>query len=348
MSHPGKPSQNLTPHKWENTTNTTRPILTAALPNPNPTISLTKRIGGNVALRILPLGDTLTYGGQSGSNGYRDPLRELLTADGNPVDYVGSQTSGTMADNQNEGWPGLTVSALLEKAKVAVPAYLPNLVLINAGASDCANGGTPSVKDTMLQIMQFTWKNSVTSSIVLSTVPLTGSAATDACIAEVNKQYQSLVQEQQGLSRKVVLVDFGAGGLTVEEDLCCTPEDYDKMAAMMFAGIKDAASRGWVEKPEGPFTEGPAGSGSESASTPTSKEKVSQPTGTPSSGGGGDKEADSSSGGSGSSGSSGSSSASSSSSSSASSAQPTGSIGARIRVSWALGGLIGLVASVMV
>jgi len=265
-----------------------------ALPNPA-TAPLAKRVGGDVALRILPLGDALTYGGDSGSgsNSYRLALRDILATDGNPVDMVGSQKAGSMADSDVEGWPGLTVSELSGKAKAAVPEYLPNLVLINAGTADCegASKDVSGVKDTMLEILQFTWKNSIKSTIILSTVPPSGDAETDKCIEEVNSGYRSLVAEQQAISKKVVLVDFSSG---LAQQEVGTDDGYKKMADIWFGGIKDAASRGWVEKPEGQFTEGP--------STPTSKDKVSE-TASPASstsgaGGKEEDEADETSGGS--------------------------------------------------
>ncbi|KAK3617285.1 hypothetical protein LTR56_025386, partial [Elasticomyces elasticus] len=55
-----------------------------------------------VTLRMLPLGDSITWGYlSSDGNGYRLDLENLL--DGNPVEYIGSQQSGNMADNWNEG-----------------------------------------------------------------------------------------------------------------------------------------------------------------------------------------------------------------------------------------------------
>ena len=59
-------------------------------------------IAGGVALRILPLGDSITYvEGSSSGNGYRLALYNLLHAE-NEVNYIGRVKSGTMADNANE------------------------------------------------------------------------------------------------------------------------------------------------------------------------------------------------------------------------------------------------------
>ena len=88
-------------------------------------------IAGGVKLRILPLGDSITDGmSSSDGNGYRLRLRDLLTPE-NAVEYIGQQHSGFMDDNNNEGYPGIDISLIAEKAK---PSYAekPNIVLLMA------------------------------------------------------------------------------------------------------------------------------------------------------------------------------------------------------------------------
>lgn len=71
------------------------------------------------SLRIMPLGDSITYGqGWDPHGGYRAVLREKLVAAGYDVDYVGTQSAnqGTLAqsgDVQHEGHPGWTVEGRL-------------------------------------------------------------------------------------------------------------------------------------------------------------------------------------------------------------------------------------------
>jgi hypothetical protein len=61
-------------------------------------------------IRIMPLGDSITYGTSStGTVGYRRPLYQLLAGAGYSVDFVGSQTNGSPNDfdrNQegHSGW----------------------------------------------------------------------------------------------------------------------------------------------------------------------------------------------------------------------------------------------------
>ncbi|WYZ35166.1 hypothetical protein EsH8_I_001442 [Colletotrichum jinshuiense] len=213
-------------------------------------------VGGNVSLRIMPLGASITYGlTSSDGNGYREKLRNLLVADGNPVDMVGSHPNGTMEDNENEGWSGFRIEQVLAKAKVSVPTTLPNLVLINAGTNDCVqNFDTANASARVLEMLEYIWDTSRRASIVLSTLLVNGNANTEACVLQVNEQYKKLVEEQQAKSKKVVLVDMHSDKGPLKSDLVDgthpSDEGYGKMANIWFEGIKDAASRGWLESPQ--------------------------------------------------------------------------------------------------
>ena len=72
-------------------------------------LSLDENSSQGVSLRILPLGDSITYDFKSSDgNGYRNYLDELLS--GNTVDFIGSENSGNMTDNNNEGHGGAEIS----------------------------------------------------------------------------------------------------------------------------------------------------------------------------------------------------------------------------------------------
>ncbi|KAJ4289382.1 hypothetical protein N0V88_006861 [Collariella sp. IMI 366227] len=97
-----------------------------------------------------PLGASITYGvGSSDGNGYRLPLRTALISAGNVVNMVGSRQAGTMRDNDVEGWPGLRIEQVAEKAlgkgrglgeESVVGRWRPNVVLVNVGTNDAAQG----------------------------------------------------------------------------------------------------------------------------------------------------------------------------------------------------------------
>jgi lysophospholipase L1-like esterase len=60
---------------------------------------------------------------------------------GYKVDLVGTQKSGTMADKDNEGYPGYTINQIRGVAAKGL-ALRPNVVLLHAGTNDL-NRGNP-------------------------------------------------------------------------------------------------------------------------------------------------------------------------------------------------------------
>ncbi|WP_051859308.1 SGNH/GDSL hydrolase family protein [Streptomyces xanthophaeus] len=65
-------------------------------------------------VKIMPLGDSITEGaGSSAGVGYRAPLWELISAQSRYTpDFVGSRSSGSVTDPDNEGHGGYTISGI--------------------------------------------------------------------------------------------------------------------------------------------------------------------------------------------------------------------------------------------
>ena len=94
-------------------------------------------------LRIMPLGDSITYGvGTPAHDSYRSELQRRLAAAGVDADFVGSQRSGTGPDRDNEGHPGWTIAQLAEHIDEWLADYEPDVILLHIGTNDMF-GGTP-------------------------------------------------------------------------------------------------------------------------------------------------------------------------------------------------------------
>jgi lysophospholipase L1-like esterase len=89
-------------------------------------------------LRIMPLGDSITYGvGSSDGGGYRAALALRLAAAGFRVDFVGSQVAGPLgADDDNEGHGGWTIAQIDGRIDGWLAAYRPDVVLLHIGTND--------------------------------------------------------------------------------------------------------------------------------------------------------------------------------------------------------------------
>ncbi|KAK4204960.1 SGNH hydrolase-type esterase domain-containing protein [Triangularia verruculosa] len=100
-----------------------------------------KKISGfnppDFELRILALGDSITYGeGSSHGNGYRKYLRDSLRQAGYEVNMVGSKRHGQMNNNEVEARDKSDqITDILQASKQSIK-YQPNLIIVNAGTFD--------------------------------------------------------------------------------------------------------------------------------------------------------------------------------------------------------------------
>ncbi|KAI1502224.1 SGNH hydrolase-type esterase domain-containing protein [Biscogniauxia marginata] len=214
----------------------------------------TKQTQEKMLLRIMPLGASITFGVLStDGNGYREDLRDMLISDGFDVDMVGNHAGGNMKDNQTEGYPGFIIDRVHDKARIAVPQYKPNLILINAGLNDCIqNVDTANAGTRMRSMIEDLYKDSPQTTVILSTLLTNADASTRNCIASINRQYTELSAALKLEGRRIVLADMQPpSGPTLDElSEGAHPNDqgYQRMADVWFKWIQAAAQQGLLQK----------------------------------------------------------------------------------------------------
>jgi len=223
------------------TTSVTPITTTASAPGSTSTTGLT--------LRLLPLGDSITFGLESSDgNGYRSTLHNFLSA-GNTVDFIGSLKSGTMADNDNEGHSGATIVQIQNfstNAK-ALPAR-PNVVLLMAGTNDVFGGSISTGPSRLSTLIDSIFKACPDAALVVATLtPLpSGQAAVDT----YNQAVTSLVAQRKAAGQHILLASMAS---VLSSDLVDgvhpTDAGYVKMANAWFPVIQQAAANGWIGKP---------------------------------------------------------------------------------------------------
>ena len=128
-------------------------------------------------LRIMPIGDSITYGqGWDPYGGYRAVLRELLVAAGYTVDYVGTQTGNqgtlsTSGDIQHEGHGGWTADRVLD----AFPGWsaqidAPNVILLLIGTNSC-NSDHTSVMNQIKALLDEIKRLQPSAHVICGTLP---------------------------------------------------------------------------------------------------------------------------------------------------------------------------------
>lgn len=145
------------------------PVHTAPPPKPTPTATV------RPALRIMPLGDSITQGvGSSTGAGYRQRLQELLRA--RQVDFVGSQHGGAVADPDHEGHSGYMIDQLGAGIDGWLTAAKPDVVLLHAGINDLDRGPNKAhAADRLIALAdRITADQPKATVLVLGLIPTTG------------------------------------------------------------------------------------------------------------------------------------------------------------------------------
>lgn len=180
-------------------------------------------------LRILPLGDSITFGisqtprdnNDNSIGGYRDDLFNLLTDSGVLVDFVGGRSTGpdTLLDTDHQGTPGLRADMIRQDLVGQIGSFNPDVVLLMAGTNDLRqdpfNSGVTTPQD-LLGIIEIVTNNNPNAQIFVSTLlPFeTDGGRNDAAQGvrtQANQGIVDLVAQLNASGRtNIHLVDIGS------------------------------------------------------------------------------------------------------------------------------------------
>lgn len=173
-------------------------------------------------LRILPIGDSITWGWQpahqqDGTNGYRlRLLSDLLAAKFDVVDFVGTQHSGSMADNDNEGHPGYTISQIKNVMGPGLE-FKPNVVLLHAGTNDLNRAETAEeswadAPKRLGSVIDDVLKVNPDAVVIVAKIIQAANVQTASNLKIYNKVIPSIVEERVQKGFKVTVVDQSVVG----------------------------------------------------------------------------------------------------------------------------------------
>lgn len=202
------------------------------------------------ALRILPVGDSLTQGCCIDvQGGYRAPLRALLGNAGFASDFIGTQADidPAISDKDHEGHPGYSISMLRDGIGVWLKqAGQADVVLLSAGTVDIWTGNSASISFERLKALveDISYERPNTKIIVSNLIPR--NDALDAVQVSYNQQIPGLVAELAAKGRNVSFLDMRnsalPGGVIGAQDLIADGvhpnlSGYVKMSAKWHAAI---------------------------------------------------------------------------------------------------------------
>ncbi len=201
---------------------------------------------GKAPKRIMPLGDSITYGivgGMDGeknfSGGYRAPLaRKAEDAYWN-VQFVGTQVDALRL--HHEGYPGWRIDQIDSIVADKIRTAKPDIILLHIGTNDLAQGTSADIRarnfDTLLNTI-----NAIPNPplVLVSSIILICGAQTD--LDNYNKQVETIVKEHVAKGEHFVFVDMNHESHMACDDLSDAVhpnrEGYIKMADVWFKALK--------------------------------------------------------------------------------------------------------------
>ena len=197
------------------------------------------------ALRIMPLGDSITWGvGSSTTSSYRAELwRQLVTGAGLAVDFVGSGQSGVLPDTDNEGHSGWRIEQLTASIDGWLATAKPDVVLLHIGTNDMNQNfdvaGAPGRLGTLLDRIAVDQPAAVV--IVAAIVPST-DATVNARVNTFNAAVPGVVAQHANARFADLNSTIGAGDMA--DTLHPNDGGYAKMAALWYSALEPVVGGG--------------------------------------------------------------------------------------------------------
>jgi lysophospholipase L1-like esterase len=198
-------------------------------------------------IRIMPLGDSITYGTNStGTVSYRRPLYQLLTGAGHNVDFVGSQTDGSPDDfdRNHEGHRGWRADQIRDNVTGWLNSTPADVVLLHIGTNDITqNQGAAGTAAEIGQILDRigAWETANNHVWVVLARIINRNDGLSGITTTLNGLIQNLADNRIAGGDKIVVVNMESA-LSYPGDLSDTlhPNDtgYGKMAAVWYAKLE--------------------------------------------------------------------------------------------------------------
>lgn len=171
------------------------------------------------ACKIMPLGDSITFGLQSSTGGgYRVELFRKAIADSHLITFVGRQSTGpNTLDGQpfpknNEGYSGATIATggnqLANRVDAAFAANPPQIVLLHIGTNNLYQGLPQGVTGQLGNLIDQVINDAPNALIVVAQITPLGSATNG--VQAYNAAIPAIVQQRIDAGKHLLLVNMSA------------------------------------------------------------------------------------------------------------------------------------------
>ncbi|GKU01493.1 acetylxylan esterase [Fusarium langsethiae] len=197
-----------------------------------------------VPLRILCVGDSITEGAGSSSNGgdgngYRLSLAEHLYRE--EVVFAGTRHRGSMKGNYYAAWSGKTIRYISDHVTESLEQR-PNVVLLHAGTNDMDQRSSVSKEGSDPKGV---------ANLILVAIPLSSCDRFKSKMPEYRALIPEVVRQRREDGEHVVAVDFSTFDLKDLRDcLHPTNEGYRIMGDYWYDFLTQVPE-GWIKEPVG-------------------------------------------------------------------------------------------------
>ncbi|HTJ34138.1 MAG TPA: GDSL-type esterase/lipase family protein [Dactylosporangium sp.] len=214
------------------------PVLPPALDRPAGAAVATRPI------RIMPLGDSITYGvGSPTGSSYRAALwNRLAVQAGYAIDFVGSQRSGALPDTDNEGHSGWRIDEIAANVDGWLATYQPDVVLLHIGTNDMNQnydvGNAPARLAALVD--RILAGRPAATVLVAKIVP----ALDPAIQARINAFNAAVPPALAGKARTRLIDLSGLASSDLNDTLHPNDAGYAKMAVRWYTGLEPVLGDG--------------------------------------------------------------------------------------------------------
>jgi lysophospholipase L1-like esterase len=208
------------------------------------------------AVKIMPLGDSITEGGYNENGqwktggGYRVNLYDRLTADRVPFHFVGSLTTGNFPEPRHEGHSGWTIQQLSDFVGGAIATYQPDVVLLMIGTNDVLqNDNLSTAPDRLADLIKKIAASDSKTKILLSTILTTNNPVVNKKIHAYNNGVRRVAHALAAQNIDIHFVDLytdsgvGGGRADLIDGVHPTPRGYKKLGVAWYQALKTLLGR---------------------------------------------------------------------------------------------------------
>ncbi len=194
--------------------------------------------------RIMPLGDSITFGVRSSSGGgYRLPLWDELAATHLHVTFVGSRNNGpaSLPDTANEGHPGWRIDQISTHVVAWLEKYQPQIILLQIGTNDIIqNYHVTTAPQRLLSLLTLITATLPTVTLIVAEVTPLGKPRLNAEIIAYNSRIPALVSGLRAQGRHVRYVDMydAVPASDIHDRIHPDDQGYSLMAAVWYKALQ--------------------------------------------------------------------------------------------------------------